>query len=191
MISSDQGEFLIELYSSFCNAWPKIEIIINDQLLWSDFVVDSQTLLLKFKKQQLNNIKISYLNKRNGPDVYDTIIDQHGNILYDQHCIIKNIFIDQAKISFLINDLEFHALSTGKISNTGGWMTQRGSFNIVFPMDIYDWIINLRNTRNKDVIAKKRPISSLSYYTSYLGDNNNKDTEETIARITNLIENME
>ena len=191
MISSNQGEFLIELYSSFCNAWPKIEIVINDQLLWSDFVVDNQTLLLKFKKQQLNNIKISYLNKRNGPDIYDTVIDQNGKILYDQHCIIKNIFIDRAKISFLINDLEFHTLSNEKISNIGGWMTQRGSFNIVFPMDVYDWIINLRDTRNKDVIAKKRPTSSLSYYTSYLGDNNNKDTEETIARISNLIENME
>lgn len=182
------GNLRLELESNFYNNWPKIEISINDQVLWSDFIIEQQSIILNFKKQQFNKIKISYLNKRNGPGIYDTLIDKDGNVLQDQYCIIKDAYIDKAKISFLfsINLLEYHLIDGKKLSNIQGWMPQQGYYQIEFPYDTYSWIIGLIN---KNKMSEKRQ-SSLSYFTSYLGNSNNTEIEEIIDKITNMIEKL-
>jgi hypothetical protein len=172
-----------EFQSNYYNAWPKLEISVNSEILWSDFIVGNQTVTVDFEKKPTNILKIEYLNKRNGPGVYDTQVDQDGNILQDQYCILKNIYVDQAKFSFLINELVYHQLSGDVLSKINGWMPQRGYYLIEFPYDVYKWIIDLRNKTK----MKHRKQSSLSYFTDYLGDNTNTEADEIIARIEKTV----
>lgn len=183
----DLSEVKIELQASFCNNWPKIEISINDQVLWDDYVVDTQLISVIYKKQSTNKLCIAYTNKRIGPNIWDTKIDDKGTIIEDQHCILKNIYFDQAKNSSIINKLEYTQRYGESLSGVNGWMTSPGHYQIEFPYDVYDWIIQ---SREDTKLASHKRQSSLSYFTSYLGDNNNNEIQEKMNKIYSMIDQL-
>lgn len=124
--------------SSFCNDWPIIEIYGNGKLLWKDRIIKEADIYLEFPRLDTNQIEIQYNNKRSGPDVWDTKVDNDGNIIEDQYCTINGIKIDSSDCKWLINEFEWETKNE-KIKSYG-FMNFNGKTKIEFPAKTYQWI---------------------------------------------------
>lgn len=178
------GKFQVDMLPSFCNAWPEIEIEINGQVLWHEFVDRKQTVVLEFELAETNHVYIRYLNKRNGPDVYDTVVDGNGTVIEDQKCELDNFIINRSRCDFLKHSLEFHHNNGKTESNLWGFLSYRGHYHIEFPYQVYSWIIE---NRKKYIFNHKRATSSLDYWTNYAGDPTDPRTQALIQEVNELL----
>jgi len=181
------GKFQVDMIPSFCNAWPEIEIEINGQVLWHNFVDCVQTVSLEFDLAPTNHVYVRYLNKRNGPEIYDTVIDEAGNIVQDQKCELDNFIIGQCRCDFLKHDLEYHCIDGTVQTNAWGFLSYQGSYHIQFPDNVYDWVID---RRKKYLLTPKKQTSSLDYWTNYLGDASDPHTQELLDEIASILEKI-
>jgi hypothetical protein len=184
---SDFCLFEVDANASFCNAWPEIEIEINGQVLWREFVVEKQTISTEFELNKNNSIYIKYLNKRNGPEVWDTQIDDQGKIVRDQNCMLTNFKIGRSRCDFLKYELKYFCNDGTVMNNPWGFMHLQGHFHIQFPKEIYSWIVNCRKSY---IVGARKQASSLDYWTNYLGDPNDPATVSLLADIDKLLEKL-
>jgi hypothetical protein len=175
----------LTIVPGFCNDWPLIEIEANDQLVWKDFVTTESTITLEFLSQNSNTIRIKYINKRNGPDVWDTKIDQDGNILEDQHAILTCIRINGAKIQWLIDSLMWNYVTGGQKQNYG-YMDLPGYFELTFPRDVYQWIVEQRQKQS----ASSSKVSSLDYKNIYIPQHENEMSQQLIQELEQKIKKL-
>lgn len=174
----------LDLKSSWCNNWPEISVDINDQQCWHGFVEDYQQIDLTFVPRSNNTVCINYLNKQNGPDVWDTKLED-GKIIQDQHAILVDILINRANCNWLIPNLPYHYLN-GTTTLNRGFMDLKGHYRIDFPNDIYPWIMNQR----QELIPKVSFESSLSYQGIYVPDSHNVQAQEIVNNIKVLLEKL-
>ena len=184
----DRSHFQVDTKPSFCNAWPELSITVNDQELWCGSVQYPQTLAVEFDLQDHNQVIIRYLNKRNGPDVWDTTIDKDGNIVADQNCVLSNFRLGRSRCDFLMQDLDYYHDDGSVQIKPWGFMSQRGYFQIDFPRDVYSWIIDCRK---KYIFGARKQSSSLDYWTNYLGDPNDPVTQELLEDIDQLLKKFD
>jgi hypothetical protein len=178
------SRFQVDMIPSFCNAWPEIEITINSNKVWQGFVDHPQTMLFDFELEETNHVYIRYLNKRNGPEVYDTVVGSDGTVIEDQKCELDNFIINRSRCDFLKHSLEYHH-DDGRIeSNLWGFLSYRGYYHIEFPGQVYNWIIE---NRKKYVFNHKRSTSSLDYWTNYAGDPTDTRTQALIQEVNKLL----
>jgi hypothetical protein len=178
-------EILFE--ASYCNQWPMIEIIINNQLVWSDRIINQQVIKLEFDVADHNTVSIGYLDKKQGPDQWDTELDEQGNIVADQHAIIKMIKIAGSRCDFLINDMVYQNTKGNTLSNLFGFMSEPGYYKIEFPCEIYNWVLKNRQAK---IFDTKQRSSSLDYWTNYIGNNDDPETEKLLKKIKSLLEQL-
>lgn len=178
------NEFCITLDPSFCNNWPQIKIEINNVCAWEGSVEFVQQLKLPFELQPSNHIYVSYLNKRQGPDQWDTLVDDNGKIIADQNCIISNLMIAGSRCDFLVDQLPFNG-NDGTEEYTLGFMSKKGHYHIEFPENVYQWIVA---NRRKSLLGDDRRSSSLDYWTNYLGDTQDDKIKELLTDIDHLLE---
>lgn len=181
------SEFRVDMLPSFCNAWPVIQIDINGKTLWQQTVNNPQTITVNFELQDTNQIYIKYLNKRNGPDVYDTEIDAEGNILKDQSCILRNFMIGRSRCDFLLYQLDYFNDDQTIQHKAYGFMAKKGYFLIEFPRDIYSWIVD---NRVSTLYVNNSRSSSLDYFANYLGHPQKEETLKTIEEMKSLIDQL-
>jgi hypothetical protein len=178
------GQFQVDMVPSFCNAWPEIEIEINGKVCWHNFVEYAQTVTLHFDLAPVNHAFIRYLNKQNGPDIYDTVVDIDGKIIQDQKCKLDNFMINRSRCDFLKHSLEYHH-DDGRIeSNLYGFLSYRGYYQLEFPENVYQWI---NENRKKYVFDRKKSTSSLDYWTNYVGDPTDPQTQELLHEVNKLL----
>lgn len=185
--------FRLKLKSSFCNNWPEIRITANGATLWQDFVVEEKTLDLDFELIEQNSIRIEYLNKRSGPEIWDTAIDENGKITSDQHCVISDIHIANSRCDFILGVLDYNHASGFVEKNVWGFMSQIGHFEITFPKDVYTWIISNRNKQFIEHYKSKTEYdqeSSLSYFENY-ALHNAQDLQPYLENIDKLLEELD
>jgi len=175
----------IELQSSWCNNWPEISVDINDQQCWRGFIENYQQIDLTFVPKSNNTVRISYLNKQNGPDVWDTKLE-NDKITQDQHAILVNILINRANCNWLIPHLPYYYLD-GTTAFNRGFMDLKGHYRIDFPIDIYPWVMNQRQQLTPQVSCG----SSLSYQGIYVPDSHNVQAQEIIDNIKILLEKFD
>jgi hypothetical protein len=173
---------------SFCNNWPKIAITINEQIVFCEFIDQKTTVNLDFEIKEQNKILITYLNKRSGPDVWDTEIDQQGNIINDQYCILSDIYLAGSRCDFLIPMMSYYLDSGITQNGLCGFMAYNGHYEIKFPKDIYSWIVESRHKKIKEYYSS-RGESSLAYFESY-ASNDSQNLEELLTNIDTLIEEL-
>ena len=178
------SKFCITLNPSFCNEWPRIKIEINNQCAWEGVVETMQELNLSFVLQESNYIYVSYLNKQQGPDRWDTLVDADGKIIEDQYCIISNLRIAGSRCDFLVEQLPFKG-NDGSEEYTLGFMSKKGHYCIEFPENVYQWIVT---NRRKSLLGDDRRLSSLDYWTNYLGDTQDAKIKELLNDIEHLLE---
>lgn len=171
----------LDFKSSCCyeNIWPKIKVIINNENMFEDYVIDFQTINIEFVSLDCNKIEIHYLNKRMGPDTWDTTIDQDGNVIKDQNIILQNLRIDKCRLNFLINQLNFIKVD-GSIEKTNGFMGFPGHLEITVNEPLYDYI---QDIREKNAIPQYTN-SSLPFIT-------NQSCDFESCQIDQLLEQLE
>jgi len=184
---TNSGKFQVDMIPSFCNAWPEIEIEINGVKLWANTVTQTQTVILEFDLKSKNQVYIRYLNKRNGPDVYDTEVDSNGNIIADQMCELDNFIIQNSRCDFLKHELEYYRDDGTVQKQSWGFLAYRGHYQFEFPNTVYDWIIE---HRKKYTFEMKKYSSSLAYWTNYLGDPSDIRTQELLKEVEELLQKI-
>ena len=172
---------------SFCNSWPLISVEVNGQELWCDHVDHPQTIAVEFETQDHNQVLIRYLNKNQGPVLWDTVVDAEGKILQDQFCVIKDIKVAQSRCDFLLNDLVYHDHNGCKIPNLYGFMSNRGHYCFEFPKDVYAWILDQRKQK---IFHRPGRSSALDYWTNYIGDNSHAEVNQLLQEIKQILKQL-
>lgn len=187
-ILSENDPVRIDLYfhAEFCNAWPEIEIRANAQLVWKDFVIGDQKVSVEFPGAERNEIKVAYLNKRQGPDVWDTVVDADGNIVQDQHCILQSVLINGAKCDWLIDSL-FYEYPDRPSKLNYGFMDAVGCMQFCFPQDVYQWVLDYR----KSISPVNSRASSLDYKNIYIPQHENERSLQIIAEVKQILDQFD
>jgi hypothetical protein len=185
MMAIEQCQLQFAFESSFCNAWPEISIIVNDEVLWQGFVEKQARVDVSVPMLDNNFVVIRYLNKRNGPEIWDTKMDSDGNITEDQHCVLKTVRVKGCRCDFLIKDMQYRYLD-GTEKNTFGFMDLRGYFMFKFPQEVETWVLESRRRHLPHVNHN----SSLAYETIYVPDNDNVKALEIVQELKILLENI-
>jgi hypothetical protein len=175
----------LNIVPSFCNQWPQIEIEANGQVLWNDSITHESTIKVEFLAQEQNSVRIKYINKRNGPDVWDTEIDKDGAIIADQHAVLTGIKINRARCNWLIETMTWNYANGDKKENYG-FMDLQGYTEIIFPAEVYKWIVQ----QHQAMTPQKEQTSSLDYKNIYIPQHENEMScrliEEIKQQITKL-----
>lgn len=156
------------LFGSYCNSWPKVFVRANGNRIWTGDVIDEICVDLEFPRQATNIVDIGMVNKRSGPAVYDTVLDQHSNIVQDKSVQIKQILLDGSRCGWLLNSMSCTYADQTTRTNLNGFLGQNGFFRFEFPDDIYTWVAEQRNSK----IKSAGPQSSLDYRSIYFNDSN-------------------
>lgn len=173
-----------KLTPSFCNNWPLIRVTINGIQCWEQYVDSVQFVEIDFKPIEKNSVKIEYLNKRQGPDIWDTKVDTQGQIVEDQYCILSDIMIANSRCDFLTHSLEYTDSTKKTHSNLLGFMSKIGYYEITFPRDVHGWISDCRNSFAKS--PEKGRTSALGYF-SNSSNQNDLVTKTLLTDIKNLL----
>jgi hypothetical protein len=175
----------LDLLPKFCNNWPELSITVNNNILWQDYVKEPSRVTVAFTAEESNCVRISYLNKMNGPEIWDTKIDDDGNIIEDQNCILTNVLINQARCKWIPTESMWTYLD-GSTKFNYGFMDLQGCMEFSFPRDVYQWIIEKRQS-NGPANTKK---SSLDYKSIYIPQNENIESRAIINDINKLLETL-
>lgn len=171
------------LVGTFCNGWPRVEIYLNQDLVWDQDVVDSTVIKFDFVPLEHNQLEIRLVNKCNGPDIWDTVVNDQGQVLEDKSVRFDRLRIDGSQLRWLQHELIYH-YDDGTDALIYGHMSQNGHYLIEFPRDVYAWIISERQR----VWPKRLKQSSRGYDNYYFGDNNNSETEKALDECKKLLD---
>lgn len=175
----------LHLRSSYCNDWPLIRVSGNDRALWQDRVVESAVVFARFPSGLRNTVQIEYLNKRNGPDVWDTVSDDDGNIVQDQHCVLLNVLVNGCRCTWLLKKMLYN-YPDGSHKLVHGFMDLCGWYEFDFPADVEQWVLDNRRQELPHVSQN----SSLAYETIYIPDNNNEQAARMVQELKTLLEQV-
>lgn len=168
--------------ASYCNAWPELVIEANGQTVWHDHVQETAVIRLQFPALEHNRVRIKYVNKRNGPDVWDTVIDDQGRIVQDQHAILTGVRICGARCDWILDSLLWN-YADGRGQANRGFMDLQGHADIEFPGEVYEWIIEQRQSR----IINPGKTSALDYKNIYIPSKANPVSLEIIEEIKHMV----
>jgi hypothetical protein len=175
----------LSITPSFCNAWPELLITANGEKVWQDLVQSQSTITVRFPAQDTNLVRITYLNKQNGPDVWDTQIDADGRIIQDQNAVLTTIRINGARCDWILDSLMWNYLD-GRQQPNRGFMDLQGHADIEFPRDVYAWIIEQRQARTR----KTNKTSALDYKSIYIPTHVNQASLEVIEEIKQMVNKL-
>jgi hypothetical protein len=176
------AEVVLNFHSSFCNDWPLIRISGNGNVLWQDRVIESQIVSVTFPRLDQNTVRIEYLNKRNGPNEWDTILDPEGQILQDQHCVLDTVMVNRCMCKWLIGTMPYR-YPDGSQQMLHGFMDLCGWYEFGFPMEVEQWVLHNRRQQLPQVSQN----SSLSYETIYIPDSNNEQVAQMVQELKILL----
>lgn len=176
----------IKFIGSYCNSWPEIEILANGNIIWKDRIIETKTA--EFSIEEGANFIIRYINKRFGPEVYDTRLDQEGNIIEDQFVKIESIFVNGSDVSSLIESL-IYVKDNGESLSSMGYLAFNGYCVISIPTNINEWIIGL-NTEYKNQFIKEKGSSSESYYVDQVSENVRRETLEILDQLEEKVNRL-
>ena len=103
-MATEKLKFKLELFSTFWDKKPKLEILINEE---SKIIKDIDTTeqnpsIVEFEHECKEGEQYQLILKRTGKDKNQTVIDSDGKITKDQLLHIKSIEIDEIDIGSLI-----------------------------------------------------------------------------------------
>jgi hypothetical protein len=184
MHTKTSSQIRLDFISNYCNAWPEIKIEINGTLYWHGFIEEKITLDFEFDLLETNNVTISYLNKRKGPDIYDTVVID-DKIIEDQNCILTDVYLNRARCTWMAESSIMYYLDGTTFPNRG-FMDQKGSIILSFPSDVYGWIVEQR----KLLFPQTGKKSDIDYKNIYIPANENLKIKETIEKVRVLLQNI-
>ena len=177
----------IEARCAYDHQWPLLQIIINKKKLFEEFVQDSQIINLSFDSLDHNQIELHYTNKRFGPKIWDTLIDDRGTILRDQYIKITGVGINKCNLNFLIRKLALQKYDGSPHELTHGFMGVNGVFKITYSEPFYDWVQNLREA---DIVTtSKDKQSGLPFINNYVYKYDDINIDVLLDQLQQLVDN--
>lgn len=141
----------IYLLGSYCNDWPRFQLLQGKNVIWDGLVVDEKILDIDLDCANSTQITLRHLDKRFGENgIWDTTTDQ------DRYIKVKDIKFDEVSIGQeLLSSLMFHNEWSDHQRNieksefidryshfcSNGLMSFNGSIDIKFELPIYNWLI--------------------------------------------------
>lgn len=148
--------------ASACNGWPSILVCINDHEHLRTSVDRYFATTIEFTAEDINHIQIRLYNKCNGPDLWDTKLDENGYIIEDKYCVIESVMVDGMRCPWLIEESAYQ-FDDGRTEPLHGWLSQNGCYSWQIPRDVRGWMIENRRRRS----AVTGQASSLHYHHNY------------------------
>jgi hypothetical protein len=135
-------KFKLSLFGSRCNEYPRLTVLHNRQVVYSELIVNSADVEIDLDMQEVNLITLQGIDKSQGVNgKWDTQLDKDGQIVADKWLTINNIWIDN--ISMGTEWIKSLTLVTGTdeylFLDKTWW--DNGSIDFSIQMPLLDWII--------------------------------------------------
>ena len=103
-MATEQLKFKLELYSTYWDKLPKVEIIVGRESMYNGEIASSEKnpTVIEFNKTLVEGEKYNLVIKRSGKFKNQTVLDTNGKIIKDQLLHIKQIEIDEIDIGALV-----------------------------------------------------------------------------------------
>ena len=125
----------------FCNEWPHVEIVGNNNIYYTGKVEETQVIRFSIPEQTNNQVVMRHMNKRFGINgIWDVEVNKNNEILSDRAVKL---------LDFKLNDISIKSwvFDTCKFLTTDGEQIQtdyfghNGIITVNFDCPIYEWII--------------------------------------------------
>lgn len=164
----EEVKIVINLQGTFCNNWPCGQVDINGNTVFNGQIKDEQLIEFCLSCQDHGSIVITHYDKQNGDNgIWDTKIDEDGNILEDRAIIIKDIVINDVSIVEYIQ--QWPLIDDAGKSHTTTYIGFNGTMTIPFRCPVYDWIIDnllahkIYESQRDKVIDNSSGLNMFSY----------------------------
>jgi|CryBogDrversion2_7_1035282.scaffolds.fasta_scaffold06175_2 hypothetical protein len=152
--------FQVDFIANWCNHWPYVRIVFNDTVLVDRELAAETSIIVDLELEEQNTLKIQHYGKRQGENhIYDTVVDQQGNITQDCNFRITKLGFDR---------IWFNQLAAGRVlfQNTKGFDNVNidsivgidGEFVLEIPRDYLSWLTLLKF---------KQEIAPMEEYSNY------------------------
>ena len=120
-MATEKLKFKIELYATMWHKPPHAEILINDVEHFDKDITGSEENpdVIEFEQELTDGVENCLTIKRSGKGIRQTVLDEKGDILYDQLLHIKSIEIDEINLEGLV----YEGIYTPKYPEP--WATQQ------------------------------------------------------------------
>ena len=171
-------QLTMELTGFYCNSWPILTIKQNNTTVFEQPIIDTHTLLVQIENKPFT---IGMENKSFGEDnIWDTNIDDKGNITADKYIEIKTIALDDVDFQHNLLKLPYSSEEHGPTFVYDQSIRFNGYWEIDVNGNPYNWIIDLNNSRTET-------RTNTSYFSDYESHGNYGAHQEVINKITKLI----
>jgi hypothetical protein len=136
-------KFKLNLTGSKCNEYPRLTILHNQQLVYSELIEEVVEVNLDIELQKDNQITLCGIDKSQGENgKWDTRVNDTGKIVADKWLSINNIWIDNISMGpeWIKSLTMVNKVGTQQFLDKTWWNNGSISFSIELPL--LDWIIN-------------------------------------------------
>ena len=168
----------MELKGFYCNSWPILTVKQDCTTVFEQPIITTHTLLVQIENKPFT---IGMENKSFGEDnIWDTTVDDKGNIIADKYIEIKTIALDDVDFQHNLSKLPYSNKEHGPTFIDDQIIRFNGYWDIDVNGNPYNWIIDLNNSRTKT-------RTNTSYFSDYESHGNFSAHQELIDKITKLI----
>jgi hypothetical protein len=160
MLYNSKMKFTLDLFGSKCNNYPIIDILQNQQSIFSGEIIESTKIELDLSVVAGDIITIQGINKQSGENgIWDTVVDDQGQVLQDKYLLVHNIWFDDIPMEseWLKNLTAVYTTHSEKFNSCGFWQNGFVEFSIHLPL--LDWIIEekyIKLEQAQDFLANQR-----------------------------------
>ena len=168
----------MEIEGFYCNSWPKFTIKQNNKIIYEEFVINSQKVDMQIEDKPFT---IGMKNKSFGAnDVWDTCLDDNGNITADKYIVLKNISLNDVNFEHYLHKLPYNSVEQGTTTTFDQTIRFNGYWQIDTNDNPYNWIIDLANTTGDET-------RTISYFSDYESRNYYDDHKELMDEIKEIL----
>jgi len=181
----------IDIEGTFCNTWPNLVVEVNNQIIYSNYIINSKIIELQFDnlRQTGNRFVIGMDNKSFGKKgIWDTKT-KNNQIIEDKTLTIRSIKLDDVECITLMNNI-FHIQRVDKQPTyfpdkvqSQGVINYNGYFTFSFDLPLYNSLINLK--------YKKPMDNEISYFSNYTKVFHYEEEKEVINDIYNILKEID
>ena len=128
----------IKLFGTYCNEWPKVRDILNDNIYYDNSIEESKLITLNLELLTHNRLIIEHYGKSFGTNGrWDTKSDKNGKIYQDRAIKFEDLILDDVSLKKYITLFPF---VSDQLYHTD-YFGHNGNWELLFEAPIYEWII--------------------------------------------------
>jgi len=151
----------------FCNTWPKFQIIVNDDVIFSDEIVNTHDIELEINTKSNNLVQFELIDKLTGENgIWDTQLNDLNEIIADKFIKINSVMVADVDITTLVYNSPFIASKTNETHPAHqGSLNFNGCINLHLEEPLLKFLINAKYKQN--ITHEKAIYSNTTYLFHY------------------------